>query len=88
MVIGRIKGQLYSTINHPFYDKRRLLIVDKIDPETGHSKGYLTAIDTVRANIGETVIVIDEGNSARQILKSDNGPVRSVIVGIVDDPVL
>ncbi len=87
MKYGKVSGQVYSTINHPFYDKHRLLIVDLIDPESGKKKGYLTAIDTVRANIGETVIVIDEGNSARQILQSSDGPVRSVIVGIVDDPV-
>jgi microcompartment protein CcmK/EutM len=28
--------------------------------------------------------VLDEGTGARQVMRSANGPVRSVIVGIVD----
>jgi microcompartment protein CcmK/EutM len=31
------------------------------------------------------VLVLDEGNGARQILKRDPAPIRAVIVGIVDD---
>ncbi|MBC8455685.1 hypothetical protein H8D59_00375, partial [bacterium] len=34
---------------------------------------------------GETVLVVDEGNSARQIVDEENAPIRSIIVGIVDD---
>jgi microcompartment protein CcmK/EutM len=30
------------------------------------------------------VLVIDEGNSARQIVKNKDAPLRSIIVGIVD----
>ena len=36
------------------------------------------------AGVGQTVIVEDEGNTARQLLGAHNGPVRAVIVGIVD----
>ena len=36
------------------------------------------------AGPGETVLVLDEGNGARQVFASKDGPVRSVIVGIVD----
>jgi microcompartment protein CcmK/EutM len=31
------------------------------------------------------VLVLDEGTGARQVMASADGPVRSVIVGIVDD---
>ncbi len=46
---------------------------------------YLIAVDQVGAGAGETVLVIDEGNSARSIVKDDMAPLRSIIVGIVDD---
>ena len=39
----------------------------------------------VDAGAGETVLVLDEGNSARQILGETDAPVRSVIVGIIDE---
>ena len=84
MIIGKVIGNIYSTIHHPFYDSRTLLMVEKIEPDGTTAPGYLVAIDRVGAGPGETVLVLDEGNGARQVLESKNGPVRSVIVGIVD----
>ncbi len=84
MILGRISGSLNSTINHPFYDGKRILLVDKITPEGKETGEYLFAVDAIGAGAGETVLIIDEGNSARQILASEDGPVRSVVVGIVD----
>ena len=85
MIIGRVTGTIYSTINHEFYDNKKLMIIDKLD---GHGKTtgkYLIAIDTVEAGIGDRVLIVDEGNSARQIIKDDMAPLRSIIVGIIDD---
>ena len=84
MIIGTVRGHIVSTINHQFYDGKKMLIVDKED-FGGKPGGYLIAIDSgVGAGVGERVLVIDEGNSARQIVKSTTAPLRSIIVGIVD----
>ena len=85
MILGVVKGAIYSTINHPVYDHRKLLIVDRIDPEGKETGGYIIAVDSVGAGDGETVLVIDEGNSSRQVIDDPTAPVRSVIVGIVDE---
>lgn len=83
MIVGFVVGAIDSTINHPFYDGRKLLVVER---ETAAGRGdYLVAVDSVGAGVGERVLVLDEGNGARQVLASASGPVRSVIVGIVDD---
>ena len=38
------------------------------------------------SNEGDTVLLIDEGNSARQVLKlGPNGTVRAVCVGFIDE---
>ncbi len=84
MTIGVVVGEVYSTINHPFYDGKKLLIVDKHVPGAKSSGDYIVAVDTVGAGAGEAVLILDEGNGARQVLHSDNGPVRSVVVGIID----
>ena len=84
MILGRTCGALYSTINHPFYDNRRLLVVDQLDLEGQPTGKYLIAVDSVDAGAGETVLVINEGNSARQVLNDSMAPVRSIIIGIVD----
>ena len=84
MILGTVRGNIVSTINHPFYDGKKLLIVEKED-FSGKPGGYLIAIDGgVGVGVGERVLVIDEGNSARQVVKSKDAPLRSIIVGIVD----
>ncbi|MCK5033774.1 MAG: EutN/CcmL family microcompartment protein [Calditrichia bacterium] len=85
MIIGRVSGTIYSTINHEFYDGKKLMIVDKLNADGIPTGKYLVAVDSVQAGIGETVLVIDEGNSARQIIKDSDAPIRSIIVGIIDD---
>ena len=85
MILGRVCGAIHSTINHQFYDNRRILLVDRLGLDGKPSGDYIIAIDSVDAGAGETVLVIDEGNSARQIVKDDMAPLRSIIIGIVDD---
>ena len=84
MILGKVCGTIHSTINHPFYDNERLLMVEKLKKDGSASGKYLIAVDSVDAGAGETVLVIDEGNSARQIVKDAAAPLRSIIVGIVD----
>ncbi len=84
MIIGTVKGNIVSTINHPFYTGKKLLVVEKED-FAGKPGGYLVAIDSgVNAGVGERVLVIDEGNSARQVVADPQAPLRSIIVGIID----
>jgi ethanolamine utilization protein EutN len=84
MIIGTVSGNIVSTINHPFYTGKKLLVVEKEDL-SGKPAGYLIAMDGgVDAGVGERVLVIDEGNSARQIVGDASAPVRSIIVGIID----
>ncbi len=84
MILARVAGRITSTIHHPDMEGRSLLVLDKIDPEGEPTGGYLIAVDSVGAGPGETVLVLDEGNGARQILGGADLPVRSVVVGILD----
>ena len=84
MILGRVIGQLHGTIKHPFYDGKKLLVVEKISPAGVPTGDYIVAADSVGAGDGEEVLVLDEGTGARQVFGSTDGPVRSVIVGIID----
>lgn len=84
MILGRVAGEIHSTINHPFYDAKKLLVVEKTDPEGRPTGDYLIAVDAIGAGAGERVLILDEGNGARQVFASDGAPVRSVVVGIID----
>jgi microcompartment protein CcmK/EutM len=82
--LGRVVGTVVSTINAPAFDGRTLLLCDLLDPSGSPAGGYVIAVDSVGAGAGETVLLLDEGNSARQVLAAAGAPIRTVVVGIVD----
>ena len=86
MILGVVTGTIVSTIQHPFYRGKKLLVIDRGEPPSYAPTGrYLIAVDTVGAGMGQRVLVLDEGNGARQVTGDPDAPVRSVVVGIVDD---
>jgi ethanolamine utilization protein EutN len=84
MILGKITGNVVSTIKLPILKGYKLMIVQPIDNKGKPKGSFLIALDMVQSGIGDTVIVIDEGNSSRLIINDSMAPVRSVIVGIVD----
>lgn len=84
MILGRIIGSIVSTIHHPIVDGRKLLVAERLDASQRPTGGYVIAVDGIGAGQGETVLILDEGNGARQILDDVSAPVRSIVVGIVD----
>ncbi len=85
MKIGRVAGTVVATICSPVFEGRRLLMVDLLD-EKGRATGKdLIAVDSVGAGAGEMVLILDEGNGARQVLEAPDAPVRAVVVGIIDE---
>lgn len=83
MKVARVIGTVVSTINIPLFDGERLLLCELYDVDQSPA-GYTIAVDVVDAGVGETVLVLDEGNSARQIMGREWGAIRAVVVGIVD----
>ena len=81
MKLCRVMGSVVAAVHHPVYDGQKLLIVTPVDG--GDS---FLAVDRVQAGVGDTVLVNQEGNGARQLLKmGQQVPIRSLIVGIVDE---
>lgn len=88
MYIGKVIGTVVSTIKISHLDRRKLLLVNQLDLHGQETDYYDIAVDVAQAGPGDTVLMIDEGNGARQILGIDPGAVRAVIVGIVDEVAL
>ena len=84
MKVGRVVGNVVSTINHAFFDGERLLLCRLIDGDEDIGS-YLICTDRAGAGADEIVLILDEGSSARQMYGISTGPIRSVVVGIVDD---
>jgi len=87
MKIARVQGSVVSTIQHEFFDGERLLLCDVVAPSGEPTGSYTIAVDVVDAGAGDTVLLLDEGSSARQLFDIETGPIRAVVVGIVDEVV-
>jgi microcompartment protein CcmK/EutM len=88
MYIGKVIGTVVATIKISHLESRKLLLVDQLDLQGQETGYYDIAVDVAQAGPGDTVLVIDEGNGARQVLGLDPGAVRAVIVGVVDEVAL
>lgn len=84
MRLGRVTGNVVATVKHPALQGRKLLMVQPIDPYGKDSGEVVIALDQVQAGPGDRVLLLEEGNSSRQIIQYENAPVRCLIVGIVD----
>ena len=85
MILGKVVGTVVTTISHPHYDHRRLLVVQPLVGQNDAADGDFIAVDHTHAGVGDTVLVNREGNGARQVLNLPDGCIISVIVGIVDE---
>ncbi|MBU4228357.1 EutN/CcmL family microcompartment protein [bacterium] len=84
MILGKVIGNVVSTIKLPVYQGYKILIVQPVNDKEEPQGESVLALDTVQAGVGDTVLVIDEGNSSRLIMNNSTAPVRTMIVGIVD----
>ena len=85
MILGRVTGSVVSTIHHSIVEGQKLLLAERLDASGKPTGGYVIALDAIGAGMGEVVLILDEGSGARQILDDDRAPVRSIVVGIVDE---
>lgn len=86
MFTAKVVGNLWATQKSEGLKGLKMLLVQNLDPKTGKLFGIpqMAVADKIDAGIGDTVLVMDEGGSARVILERDTAPVRTIIVGIID----
>tara|TARA_B100000959_G_scaffold230003_1_gene245869 strand:- start:105 stop:389 length:285 start_codon:yes stop_codon:yes gene_type:complete len=84
MRIARVIGTVVGAAHHPAYESHKILVVKPEQPNGKGAGSAFIAVDQVQAGVGDRVLVLTEGNGVRQILGADSGPIRSLIVGIID----
>ena len=85
MMLARVVASVVSTEKHAHYKGHKILVVQPLDAQ-GKAKGKsLVAVDGVQAGIGDRVLVVDEGGSARVVIGDESAmTVRTAICAIVD----
>ncbi|NTW31981.1 MAG: EutN/CcmL family microcompartment protein [Bacteroidetes bacterium] len=86
MILAKVIGNIVSTVKEKGYESKKVLIVQPIDPKGKPLGKSFLAVDMAKAGVGDTVIVVEEGNSARFLIKEpENFTVKSIIAGVVDE---
>ena len=84
MTLCKVTGSVVSTQKNETLKEYKLLIVQPIDLDGKYIGKDILSLDTVDAGIGDTVLIIQEGAGAQQVLKRKDVPVHTIIVAVVD----
>lgn len=84
MFLADVLGTVVSPVQIPILDGEKLLLLRPVDPHGRPTARTRVGIDRIGAGVGDRVLVVDEGNSARQIFGDPNGAIKTVILGFVD----
>jgi microcompartment protein CcmK/EutM len=84
MTLCKVIGTLVATQKNEHLRPHKILIVQPIDLAGKFTGRDILALDSVDAGPGDTVLIIQEGQGAVQVLKDKKVPVHSVIVAVVD----
>ncbi|MFH0809684.1 MAG: EutN/CcmL family microcompartment protein [Pseudomonadota bacterium] len=83
MQAARVLGTVTSTVKHQAFRGLKLLVVQPFFGGRPQGRSFL-AVDFAQAGVGDTVLVVREGSSTRQLLGRELAPVHAAVVGIVD----
>lgn len=84
MKLAKVVGHVVSTVKTISHQRSKLMVVQPIDLDGHPNADSLIAVDGVQSGIGDYVLVVEEGGSARQVMKNNEAAVDAIIVGIVD----
>lgn len=83
MLLAKVIGTVVSTRKDPELEGLKFLLLQMTDTSGTPNGGFVVAADAVGAGVGELVLFA-QGSSARQTHQTNNRPVDSTIMAIVD----
>lgn len=84
MILSKVTGTIVSTQKNPALKDSKLLLIQALNLDGSLSGRDILAVDSVDAGVGDTVLAIQEGAGAQQVLQRKDVPVHTVIVAVVD----
>lgn len=87
MIFARVVGNVVATQKNENLSGSKLMLLMPLDEKGNPAGDEFLAVDAVGAGVGDYVIAIYEGGSARQVYKAKNPltPIDTIIAGIVDE---
>lgn len=86
MQLAKVIGNLVSTHKNETIKSKKILFVQPLDEQLVPFGDELLALDTIGAGVGDIVVVMNEGKSARTVSNCEHkyAPVDLAVAGIVD----
>ena len=85
MILGKVNGNVVSTQKNNFLKSHKLLLVKRIDLNGNFiDNEEQIALDLIDSGVGDTVLIVNEGDAVQQILGHKNAPANTMIIAIVD----
>ncbi len=86
MHLGLVIGHATATVKHTTLHGWRLPIVQPLDAQGSTDGDPILAVDRLGSSLGDRVMLTSDGKSVREMMGSDNSPVRWAIIGLADEP--
>ena len=80
MRVARVVGNVVSTIKDPYFNGKRLMIVEYLDEHAQPVGERTIAFDACDCGIGDTVLVIADGGASMMLLGGIGNVVTDVAV--------
>jgi ethanolamine utilization protein EutN len=82
---AKVIGKAIATTKHPTMEGLRLLVMVALGADGQVDSDPLLVVDTLGAASGMTTLLTNDGRYARQLVGSENTPVRYTTLGLEDD---
>jgi microcompartment protein CcmK/EutM len=84
MTLCKVIGTIVATQKNEHLKDKKILVVQPIDLDGKFIGRDVLALDSVDAGVGDTVLIIQEGQGAAQVFNNKKMPVHTIIIAVVD----
>ncbi len=84
MQLATVIGHATSTVKHETLEGRKLLAVQPLDAKEKPEGDPFLVIDQLGCRKGDQVMITSDGKAVREIVNSNNTPVRWTVLGLID----
>lgn len=85
MQLALVIGHATSTVKHPALNGWRMLLTQPLNAAGQPDGDPVLAIDDLGGRRGDRVILTSDGKAVREMMKSDQTPVRWAVLGLADE---
>ncbi len=83
---AEVIGYATSTVKHPTLSGRRLAVVQPLGAKGEADGTPIVVIDALGSAKGDEVVITSDGKAVREMVGSDNTPIRWAVIGLSDNP--